>query len=195
MHIYWSPEFSNKKDELLHKIREIVKKEYYDRKNNLYDDLFIVWKWVKNIKTNEVYDKVSWEVWEKFDSHWISKTNQLENLLNLLDNWIDENRTFYTAAFELSDEVKNKIASAVWTWWGTAYKDWIGVVVGDYNKSIKDNWIGFVFINDIYWGLIMPLSELYPQFHFHLLSEQKKVLEWASNVNEKLEYKLKQKKS
>ena len=188
MHIYWSPEFSDKKEELLNEMKEIVKKEYYDRRNTLHDDLFIVWKWILNPETNETYDIVPWKIWEKYDSHWIAKSNQLSNLLNLLDNWIDESRTFSTAPFELTNETKQKIASAIWTWWGTSYKDWIWVITSEYNKTIKEYWIKFVFINDIYWDLIGPLSELYPQFNFHLLSEQKNILEWASSVDKKLEF-------
>ena len=189
MHIYWSPEFPDKKEKLLHKIKEIVKKEYYDRRNTLHEDLFIVWKWILNTETNETYDRVSWEIWEKYDSHWITKSTQLPNLLNLLDNWIDESRAFSTAPFELTNETKHKISSAIWTWWGTSYKDWIWIITSNYNKTIKEDWIKFVFINDIYWDLISPLSELYPQFNFYLLSEQKEVLEWATQEKENIDTK------
>lgn len=69
------------------------------------------------------------------------------------------------------------LGPALGTSGGTAYKGGIAVVTSGPNMELKRDGIKHVFINDIYKQLIEPLTKLYPQYSFHLLSEQKTVLE------------------
>ena len=66
---------------------------------------------------------------------------------------------------------------ALGTGGGTAYKDGLAVVTSGYNEELIKSGIKYVFINDVYKKLVEPLSKKFPQYNFHLLSEQKQVME------------------
>lgn len=111
-----------------------------------------------------------------FDAHGISKGNQLEQLLKLLETGIDPSKPFYTAPFEVTAEMRSA-GSVFGTSGGTAYKDGIAVVTSGFKQSIKKDGIKHVFLNDVYADMKKPLQELFPQYQVHLLSEQNAVLE------------------
>lgn len=158
--------------------RDLYNEISLKRRWTLSDDLFAVWKWIdpNSEEPRKLCEEVDWEIWQNFDAHGISKTNQFENLISLLQNGIDPNRTFYTWPFSLP---KNKVWLWAWIWtssW-TAYKDWISVVTSWYKETIQGNWIKYVFINDVFIWLERILQWVFPQYQFHLLSQQKQVME------------------
>lgn len=159
---------------------DLIKDVYFKNRNTLSSDMFLVSIWF-NPLNNETFELISWEIWEKFDAHWISKSLQIKQLLNILDNWIDESKDFFSAPFELPNEKKALLWPWLWTSWWTAYKDWLAVLTWEYNKPIKD-WIKNIFINDMYVWLEKLLKTIYPKYDFYLLSEQKRVLEQQANT-------------
>lgn len=160
------------------KLKEIYLKIYIKNRRNLSDEAFIVSHWVYPFSDElKAFEKISWEIWQHYDAHWIDKLDMLWNLVKILSEWIDNSRTFFTAPFEIPNEIKAALWPALWTSWWTAYKWWIAVLVSGYEKSLLKDWIKYVFINDAYWELIEQLKVCFPEYSFHLLSEQKKVLE------------------
>lgn len=123
------------------------------------------------------WESVNGEIGKNFDAHGLSKLDQLSSLLSLLDNGIDKSRDFYTAPFELPESDKAGAGAAIGTGDGTAYKDGIAVVVSGFKENLKESGIKHVFVNDVFKEIKEALSKAYPQYNFHLLSEQKQVLE------------------
>ncbi len=152
----------------------------WENKGNLDDDVFIAGKgnYYEDKKGNGYsWKSVDGDIGKDFDSHGLSKTDQLERLLNLLENGIDTSKTFYTAPFELPDEYKAALGAALGTGDGTAYKDGIAVVASGFKERLSVDGIKHVFINDVYQSLRDPLEKAFPKYQFHLLSEQNRVLE------------------
>ena len=170
-----------KKEELIEKIKKLYKKIYSQRRMSLHEDLFCVSIGIFP-DTMENFDLVLGEVGRHFDAHGIAKSDQLAKLLYILENGIDFSRPFHTAPFEVPDEIKSGLGAGLGTSGGTAFKDGIAVLTGGYKQSLKDG-IKHVFLNDVYADLKQPLSELFPQYKIHLLSEQKKVLEDEAKEN------------
>lgn len=169
-------EISFSREAEIEALKAIVNKVYFARKNHLQEDLFCV-AWGIDPDTEEkFFERVGGEVGRNFDAHGIAKTNQLENLLALLQSGIDYSRHFSAAPFEIRDEDR-AAASAMGTAGGTAYKDGMAVVVSGYGKSLLENGIEYVFINDVYAEMVPHLQKLFPQYKIHLLSQQKEVLE------------------
>lgn len=168
------------KEELKEQIVLRSNLEYWKRRTTLSDDLFTVGK--GNSKEDASGNVITWEsidgsIGQHFNAHGIAKTEQLQSLLSLLENGIDTTRAFYSAPFEIPKEDKAGIGAGMGTGGGTAYKEGIAVVTSGYDKTLVDNGIKHVFLNDVYEDLRAPLAALYPQYQFHLLSEQKPVLE------------------
>lgn len=158
--------------------RDLYNEIYSKRKATIWDDLFAVWKWIdpNSEEPRRLFEEVDWEIWQYFDAHGISKSTQFDNLVNLLRNWLDTSRTFYTWPFSLP---KDKAWLWAWTWtasW-TTYKDWIAVLTSWYKETIQENWIKHIFINDVFAWLERILQWAFPQYQFHLLSQQKQVME------------------
>lgn len=154
--------------------------EYWKRRGRLQDDLFAAGR--ANLYEEEdgnvrIWKGVEGSIGKHFDAHGIAKLDQLEKLLSLLDNGIDATKTFYTAPFEIPDEKKSGAGAGLGTGDGTAYKDGIAVLTGGFDKSLAKDGIEHVFLNDVYQDMRAPLAAAYPQYKFHLLSEQKQVLE------------------
>lgn len=161
------------------KIKEAMLLLYINKKNQLSDEAFGVGHWmlsVDDVGNITTYERIDGNIGIHYDAHGIAKTNQLENLLNILTNWIDNSRTFYSAPFEIPKELKQVMWPAMWTSW-TAYKDGIAVLVSWYKKSLKHDGIKYIFLNDTYKSLLEPLKNAFPEKKFYLLSEQKEVLE------------------
>ncbi len=164
------------KTEDLADITNAYKKVYFEKRNTLRDDLFLVAHGV-DPETNIPFELVPGEIGSKFDAHGIAKSDQLEKLLQLLTKGIDDSKPFYTAPFEIPNDVKALMGPALGTGGGTAYKDGLAVVTSGYNEELIKSGIKYVFINDVYKKLVEPLSKKFPQYNFHLLSEQKQVME------------------
>jgi hypothetical protein len=160
----------------LKRLKEAV---YWKRRQTLGDDLFIVGKGgdPDDESGKRLYESVDGTVGMKFDAHGIDKGNQFENLITLLKNGIDPERTFYTAPFEVRNEDRAALAAAMGTAGGTAYKGGIGVVTAGYGEKLQDAGIKHVFINDVYKDMIPTLQKRFPHVQVHALSEQKAVLE------------------
>lgn len=160
-------------------IQDVYRDIYYKRRGSLSDDLFAVSKGADPDSEEDVrmYEQVDGEIGMKFDAHGIDKGNQLENLVTLLQDGIDPSRDFYTAPFEIPDDVRALMASAVGTSGGTAYKSGLAVVTGGYGEKIQESGIKHVFINDVFKETIPLLAKRFPQVQVHALSEQKAVLE------------------
>lgn len=164
------------KEKLLQDIKKIVSDTYFSRRINLYFDLDLVAKGIYP-DTLKPFEKVSGEIGESFDAHGISKNDQLNRFLELLEKGIDPDRPFFTAPFEVSKEKGAALGAGLGTAGGTAYKDGIAVVTSGYKEKLSENGIKHVFINDVYANLKEPISQLFPNYQVHLLSEQKKVME------------------
>lgn len=171
----------NRHEVLTSEIEKIVKDIYYKERHNLAHELFVVGQGAYPYSNNRAFDLVSGEVGSKFDAHGIIKTNQLQNLLNILKNGVDQSKPFHTAPFEISKEHKSGMAAALGTTGGVAYKDGMAVLTSGYNKMILEDGVEHVFINDIYTDLVKPMQKLFPQYKFHLLSEQKTIMENEAN--------------
>lgn len=163
----------------LKEIKDIQRDIYFSKRHQLGDEMFMVSHGVLENEdgTESRYEKLDGEIGQAFDAHGIDKGNQLENLLNILSGGIDKNKNFYTAPFEVSDENRAGLAAALGTSGGTAYKAGLAVLTSGPHQTLLENGIKHVFINDVYGKLVPPLAKLYPNYAFHLLSEQKKVLE------------------
>ncbi len=164
------------KTEDLADITKAYKQVYFEKRNTLGDDLFLVAHGV-DPETNIPFELVPGEIGSKFDAHGIAKNDQLEKLLQLLTKGIDDSKPFYTAPFELPNDVKALMGPALGTNGGIAYKDGLAVVTSGCNEELIKNGIKHVFINDVYKKLVEPLSKKFSQYNFHLLSEQKQVME------------------
>lgn len=162
------------------KLTEEIRKKYNEiglrKRMVLSDEMFMVSKGVMP-ETDEVFQTVDGDIGINYDAHGVAKTQQLEQLLNLLDNGISKDHDFYTAPFEVPADSRAGLASALGTSGGTAYKDGLAVLTSGYKETLQINGIKHVFINDVFGDLKGVLEKRYPQYSFHLLSEQKKVLE------------------
>lgn len=184
---FWKLDALEKQEEesrKIDKIKEIYTRIYLKYRNNISDEVFITSKWLYPFRDdNSTFELVSWDVWQYYDAHGIDKWDQLSNLINLLSNWIDKSRSFFTAPFEITNELKKVMWPALWTAGWTAYKTWIATLVSSYKKSLLKDGISYIFINDVYEDLLEHLIIAFPEYNFHLLSEQKKVLEnWINLV-------------
>jgi hypothetical protein len=167
---------TGEKEQLLKQIKAINNQVYFSHRSHLYEDLLTVSIGV-NPDTGERFEPVSDEIGLHFDSHGLSKLDQLPKLLTLLETGVDPQKTFYTAPFEVSKENAAALGAALGTAGGTAYKDGIAVVTGGFKEKLQEKGIKHVFINDVYADLVKPLAELFPKYQFHKLSEQKPVME------------------
>lgn len=169
-------------EQLYKTIRDIFNEIHFKDRINFYDNLFLYSHGVR--PDGMAYDTVSPEIGQYFDAHGIARTDQLEMLLTLLEKGIDNSRTFYTAPFEVPNEVRAGLGSVLGTSGGTALKDGIAIVVSGFKKQLALDGIQIVFINDYVGRLIEPLKKLFPQYQFYLLSEQKRVLEAEAGVEQ-----------
>ncbi|MFA5020797.1 MAG: hypothetical protein WC517_01915 [Patescibacteria group bacterium] len=167
-------------DEQKARLVEDIKQKYNDiglkKRMTLRDEMFMVGQGI-NPENDEIFQTVDGTIGINYDAHGVAKSQQLNQLLNLLDNGISKGHDFYTAPFEVPADIKAGLASALGTGGGTAYKDGLAVLTSGYKEKIQDNGIKHVFINDVFSDLKGPLQKTYPQYQFHLLSEQKTILE------------------
>ncbi len=145
------------------------------KREGVWNDAFIVSNGM--LPDGTKFEKIDGAIGRDFDAHGIAKTDQLDKLLALLNNGIDRSKPFFTAPFEIPDEERAAMGSAMGTSGGTAYKEGLAIVTSGYRESLTEGGIKHVFVNDVFRGLKDVLTKRFPQYQFHLLSEQKKVLE------------------
>ena len=100
----------------------------------------------------------------KFDAHGLAKlgvTDQLKQLNNLLTNGIDKTRTFYTAPLVAPKGVGAGLGTA-----GSAYRDGSFIIVADKGKSLVDDGIKHVIVNDAYYNIIDDLRRKFTDINF-----------------------------
>lgn len=158
---------------LVQELWTIERETYEEYHGRLSDEMEMVGRGFNIDGTT--YEKVSGDVGRDYDAHGIAKSDQLTQLLRLLEQGVDPNRTLHTAPFELRD--KEREGAGGTTTGGTAYKDGIAVFTSGYRQKITEYGIQHVFLNDVYARLREPLQSLFPDVKVHLLSEQKAVLE------------------
>ncbi|HAU66089.1 TPA: hypothetical protein DCW61_01960 [Candidatus Uhrbacteria bacterium] len=172
-----------KKDKLIKKLRDLEQKIYSTRRLTLKDDMFLVGHGI-NPETDEKFDLIDGKIGQFFDAHGIAKMDQLTKLLQILEKGIDPSKPFFTAPFEVTNEMR-AAGAVTGTSGGTAYKDGIAVLTSGYKESLSKNEIKHIFINDVYGDMVEPLLRLYPKYQIHLLSEQKKIMESEVKLFEK----------
>ncbi len=164
------------KEKLVEEVNQQYNEIYSKKRMTLSDEMFAVSHGI-NPETDEIFETIDGNIGINFDAHGIAKTNQLSTLIDLLNKGIDKNRDFYTAPFEVPKELRAALGAGLGTGGGTAYKDGLAVLTSGYKEKLKENGIKHVFINDAFAGLKDSLAKAYPQYLFHLLSEQKTVME------------------
>lgn len=156
-------------------IRNVYAKVYYANRTTLSDDMFIVGKGM--LPDGETpYKKVDRDVGKHYQGHGISKTGQLDFLLNLLKNGIDKGRPFFTAPFAVPVDEAAMLGSGLGTSGGEPYKDGLAVVVGEKDQHLEEGGIKYVFINDVFGDIVPVLQKQFPQYEFYKLSQQAEVL-------------------
>lgn len=100
----------------------------------------------------------------KFDAHGLAKESvpaQLKQLNNLLTNGIDKTRTFCTAPLVAPKGVGAGLGTG-----GSAYRDGSFIIVADKGKSLVDDGIKHVIVNDAYYKIIDDLKRKFPDVNF-----------------------------
>lgn len=111
-------------------------------------------------------NQLSKESGSKFDAHGIAKnsvTDQLKQLNTLLCNGIDKNRTFCTAPLVAKT---SGVGAGLGTGGGHAYRDGSFIVVADKGKTITQDGIKHVIVNDAYYNIIDDLAAKFPHVNF-----------------------------
>lgn len=166
-------DFSGLYDELNKKISALVFKH---GRASFNDDAFMIANGI-NPETGERFMEVDGKIGKYYDAHGIAKLDQLNSLLKILKFGIEKDKSFYTAPFKIENENKAAMGAAMGTSGGEAYKDGIATITSGFKKTLLDDGIEHVFINDAYKDIKESLEKNFPQYKFHLLTEQKSVLE------------------
>lgn len=167
---------------LLNVVKDEVNKISMEYRHGLRDEMFSVGHGVLPGTDDKVYDKINSQIGIHFDSHGLSKGHpsaQYEQLIYLLENGIDKSKQFHTAPFEVSNELRAGLGSGLGTSGGTCYKEGFAVLVSGYRKSLINDGITFVLINDIFGSdkIINTLKGIYEnKYTIGRLSEQVEIL-------------------
>lgn len=120
-------------------------------------------------------NRIDWQIGEKFDAHGIAKSNNLSNLINLLNNGIDPSKNFHTSPLENNPD-KKAGATHGGSAGGVAYKNGGFIVLDDPGEKISETGIKNVLVNDLYYDAIERLSEAYPDITFIRADQANEVL-------------------
>lgn len=104
-----------------------------------------------------------------FDAHGIAKgtyAEQLEQLNNLLTKGIDKTKNFYTAPLDIPNELRAGTGAALGTSGGCAIRDGSFIIVSGKGKTLANNGIETVIVNDVYYGIIDDLAAKFPDVKF-----------------------------
>lgn len=130
----------------------------------------------------------------EIDSHGIAKGDEIQRLLDLLNNGIDKSRVLYTAPLVATEKTK-AAATALGTAGGASYRGGLFIIAADFGKTLNQDGIGVVFINDMSFEdnnslgyktakeLKNYLQEHYPNIDFRLYSEAKQYYEGNESIN------------
>jgi len=166
-------DLSDLEKELSAKISALIFKH---GRSSFNDDAFMIAKGI-NPETYKPFPEVDGKIGKYYDAHGIAKLDQLNSLLKILKFGIKKDKTFYTAPFKVENKNKAAMGAAIGTSGGEAYKEGIATITSGFKKTLLDDGIEHVFINDAYKDIKESLEKHFPQYKFHLLTEQKKVLE------------------
>ena len=111
----------------------------------------------------------------KFDAHGLAKysvADQLKQLNTLLTNGIDKSRKFHTAPLVGKQGVGAGLGTS-----GSAYRDGSFILLGEKSKTLIENGIKHVIVNDAYYSIIDDLVAKFPDVSF---VRADKVLEYFS---------------
>jgi len=90
--------------------------------------------WFYPFKTDSTkwkFDLVSWRVWNHYDAYWIDWEWQLDELINILENWLNNISRVKFKPF-LVDNIPNN--------WKAVNKEWLAVIVSKYDKLLYIDW-------------------------------------------------------
>ena len=105
------------------------------------------------------------KVGSQFDAHGLAKiavTDQLKQLNNLLTKGIDKNRSFYTAPLVSPIEGGAVMGCPG----GHAYRDGSFIIVSGKGKTLLDDGIENVIVNDAYYAILSDLKLRFPNVNF-----------------------------
>ncbi len=120
-----------------------------------------------NIDAMVFLNQLDPKVAKNFDAHGLAKISvpdQLRQLNNLLTKGIDKNRNFYTAP--LATDFPQGAGACLGTPGGHAYRDGSFILVSGKSKSLIDDGIESVIVNDAYYGIIDDLRKKFPKIKF-----------------------------
>ena len=130
-----------------------------------------------------IYKSLPGDQAQHFATHGIAKgtsEQQATTLHGILNNGFDSTKPLYTAPFNVPDELKAGLGSALGTSGGSAYKDGLATLVAERGKPLTNDTLRHVFINDAY-AHPDTLSSLRQQYagrniNFDLLSNHARVM-------------------
>lgn len=101
----------------------------------------------------------------KFDAHGITKNpieDHLSQLNNLLTKGIDKSRNFHSAPLVGNPGLGPGLGTAG----GSAYRDGSFIIVSDKSKTLLDDGIKHVIVNDVYYDIIKDLQAKFLNVNF-----------------------------
>lgn len=140
-------------------INQLTKKACLRGKHSLNSNLDAM------VYLNELDGKIA----QHFDAHGIAKGSlreQLEQLNKLLSKGIDKTRPFYTAPLDMPNELRRGVGAALGTTSGCAYRDGSFIIVSGKGKSLLNDGIENVIVNDAYYDIMDDLITKFPNINF-----------------------------
>ncbi len=130
-----------------------------------------------NIDASIYLNSLDWRKAELFDAHGIAKDSipqQLKQLNEILSNGIGKNRNFFTAPLDVNPANARGVGAGIGTAGGCAYRDGSFILVSDKRKTLKENGIKSVIVNDVYYNIIDDLQRKFPNIKFLRADEASK---------------------
>lgn len=118
-----------------------------------------------DVNNDLMLNPINGEIGRNFDAHGLAKINefvQLDQLIELLGKGIDPTKEFFTAPLALRPEDPRDSNTAG----GKALNTGSFIVLGEHGKSIKQEGIKYVLVNDMYYQAIPELTKAYPNIEF-----------------------------
>lgn len=140
-------------------INQLIKKACLRGKNSLNSNLDAM------VYLNELDGKIA----QHFDAHGIAKVSlceQLEQLNKLLSKGIDKTKPFCTAPLDIPNELRRGAGAALGTSGGCAYRGGSFIIVSGKGKSLLNDGIEHVIVNDAYYGIMDDLIAKFPNINF-----------------------------
>lgn len=144
---------------------KLSEKDIMDIKNEAYAK----YKNDPDINVDIMLANIEWEIGQRFDAHGIAKggiTTQFDDLIRILKEGIDSDRSFYTAPLEVDPEKKAALGAGLGTGGGAAYKDGSFILLSEPDSSILKGGVKYVIINAVYYHAIDKLAQAFPNTEF-----------------------------